>query len=704
MELALSEEIGGGLRVAVVGGGVSGLSAAYLLSRRHRVELFERDPRLGGHAHTHIVEHQGREWHLDSGFLVYNHRTYPRFVRLLAELGVGGQRSEMSFSVHCRRCRLQYSTRGLNGLFSQRRRALDPGHLGMLRDIPRFNRRARALLDHPEAPDSSLGEFLQEGRFGERFARHFLLPLVGAVWSSSAADVRGFSARSLLRFMDNHGWLTVDPPRWWTVRGGSRRYVHAIARRLGGSVHLGCGVVALRREASGVQILLDRGEWRRFDKVVLATHADQALRLLSDPSGEESRLLGAFRYARNRALLHTDGGALPRSPRARASWNMEMSDCRREVAPVAITYHLNRLQALPGSTPFCVSLNVEREPAPGTVLAEMDYTHPILDAAAVAAQPELRRLSGQRHTLFAGAHLRYGFHEDGLLSGMKAAEALGGGFEKEEAVSRSREHAACSGPAGAAPRRSSLCEGWVSHHRRGQTAHAFRYRVFLTLLDLDELPALGRELRLFGHNRPRPVSFRDQDHLGASGNGVRRDLEATVRAQGYELPDGRVELLTLCRLFGYVFNPVSFFYCYDGEGRLALTVAEVNNNYGDRHSYVLPVEDAAFRWRTKKVMHVSPFFPPDAGSYRWDLPPPGDRVEVGVDLTRDGHTQLRARLSLGRRPLTDAALASALVRYPFLTVKVMGAIHFEALRLFAKGLRFWARPPHDPELARGGPA
>jgi DUF1365 family protein len=244
----------------------------------------------------------------------------------------------------------------------------------------------------------------------------------------------------------------------------------------------------------------------------------------------------------------------------------------------------------------------------------------------------------------------------------------------------------------------------VSHRRRDRPHHGFRYRVFLTLLDLDEVSDLDRGLLLLGHNRPRPVSFRDEDHLAASGRGVRADLAETVRAAGHEMPEGRVELLTHCRILGYVFNPLSVFYCYDHDDRLTLAVAEVNNTYGDRHHYVLPVADATFAWRTKKLMHVSPFFQPDAGTYRWELPPPGERVSLGVDLTRDGETVLAARLSLDRRPLTDRALASALVRYPFLTAKVIGTIHFEALRLWWKGARFWSRPPYDPELARGGPA
>jgi predicted NAD/FAD-binding protein len=429
------------LRVAVVGAGVAGLSAAYLLSRRHEVELFEKEPRLGGHAHTHSVESAGRVFELDSGFLVYNRRTYPRFVRLLAELGVEGQPSDMSFSLDCRRCRLQYSTRGANGLFAQRRRILDPGHLRMLAEIPRFGRLGRARLDDPAVADQTFGEFLEAGGFAGAFARHYMLPLVGAVWSSPAADVRRFAARPLLRFMHNHGWLDVDPPRWLTIRGGSRRYVEAIATRLGGRLHAGCGVVAVRRAADGVRLLTERGDdWRRFDRVVLATHADQALRLLQDPSPEETRLLGAFRYSRNRTLLHTDASVLPRSPRAWASWNIVTGDCRREAAPVSLTYHLNRLQSLPGPTQFCVSLNLEREPAPGSVLAEMDYAHPVMDAAAAAAQPGLRSLSGQRHTFFAGAHLRYGFHEDGLLSAIKVAAALGCGFD--EPADRREERAA----------------------------------------------------------------------------------------------------------------------------------------------------------------------------------------------------------------------------------------------------------------------
>jgi DUF1365 family protein len=251
--------------------------------------------------------------------------------------------------------------------------------------------------------------------------------------------------------------------------------------------------------------------------------------------------------------------------------------------------------------------------------------------------------------------------------------------------------------------RSRLAEGIVAHRRVAGPAHGFRYGVFMALLDLDELPALDARLRFFGHGRRRLLSFRDADHFDGSPHGVRASLEAVVRGAGYDPPHGRVEVLTNCRVLGYVFNPVSLFYCYDESDRLDLVVAEVNNTFGDRHSYVLPVVDG-YEWRRKKVMHVSPFSPPDAGTYFFAAPPPGERIEVGIDLVRSGATALAARLSLGTRPLTDATIARALLRFPFVTAKVTAAIHWEALRLWWKGAPFFPRPPYDPQAASGGPA
>ncbi len=408
--------------IAVIGSGIAGLGAAHYLTRRHRVELFESEDRLGGHAHTHLWQQGDRSLALDTGFIVYNHRTYPRFVALLDELGVAGQPSDMSFGVRCRRCSLEYSSRGLLGLFAQPRRVLDPSHLRMLLEIPRFNRRARELLDSAGASRLTLGELLAQGRHSSSFVRHFLLPMGGAIWSAPFGEIRAFPARSFLGFFRNHGWLTLfGAPRWWTVKGGSRSYVEAIARRLQ-TVHLETPVRGVRRLPRGVEVSLDGGA-RRFDAVVLATHADQALRLLEDPSHLERRLLGSFRYSHNRTVLHRDVSALPRARGAWASWNCEIEDCTDDRAPVSVTYLLNRLQRLAGPTQFCVSLNRSRTAT--ETLAEMDYTHPILDTPALEAQDGIARLNGQRSTYFAGAHLRYGFHEDGLVSAIRVAEMLG---------------------------------------------------------------------------------------------------------------------------------------------------------------------------------------------------------------------------------------------------------------------------------------
>jgi predicted NAD/FAD-binding protein len=389
------------------------------------VRLFEKESRLGGHAHTHTVTVDGRAWVVDSGFLVYNERTYPNFIALLGQLGVEGQPSDMSFSVRCRRCGLEYASPTLRTLFAQPWRAADPRHLRLLLDITRFFRDGRAFLAGGRGADVSLGTFLDEGGYGDGLARHFLLPMTGAIWSASFDDMRAFPASTILRFLDNHGLLARrGAPRWYTIAGGSQTYVRAIANRLGPAVVAGAPVTAVRREAAGVEVTTAAGRVERFDKVVIATHADEALRLLSDPSSRERELLGAFRYSRNHTVLHTDARALPSRRAAWASWNCDLRDCRDTATPVSLTYHVNRLQSLTGGPEFCVTLNGPA-PAAGTVLGEMDYAHPILDAAAVAAQAGVAALNGDRHTYYCGAHLRYGFHEDGLVSALAVARHFG---------------------------------------------------------------------------------------------------------------------------------------------------------------------------------------------------------------------------------------------------------------------------------------
>lgn len=413
------------MKIAIVGSGIAGLGAAHVLAPHHDVELYERDARAGGHAHTHAIEHGGRTWALDTGFLVFNPRTYPNFVRLLDELGVASHETDMSFSARCRRCALEYSTRSLTTLFAQPWRGADPRHLRMLVDMPRFFANARRFLASERGHEVTLGAFLDEGGYGRGLARHFVLPLTGAIWSASYADMRRSPARTILQFMSNHGMLSASGhPQWRTVSGGSRTYVNAIVGRLGTRVHVGTGAVRITRHDAGVDVATSSGDVRRFDKVVIATHADQALGLLTDASDAERGALSAFRYSHNHTVLHTDVAVLPTRRSAWAAWNADVEDCTETSRPVSLTYQLNRLQGHDTSTSFNVTLN-PRGAIGGDVFRKMDYTHPILDGPAIAAQARVAALNGTRHTFYCGAHLRYGFHEDGLVSALAVARALG---------------------------------------------------------------------------------------------------------------------------------------------------------------------------------------------------------------------------------------------------------------------------------------
>ena len=400
------------MRIAVVGSGISGLGAAYLLSQAHDVEVFERDSRAGGHAHTVVRDGLA----LDLGFLVHNERNYPLLGRLFRELGVRTHESDMSFSVACAGCGLEYSGRRP---FAEPANAARPGFLALLWEIGRWLRTARASLEERDYESYSLAQYLDERGYSARFRRHFLVPLTSALWSTAPGRALEFPAAYAIEFFDNHGMLGFGRFRWRTVTGGSTAYVEAISARLGPALHLGLGARAIRRVTDAVELRTDDGELHRFDHVVVATHADQALALLEDASDDERRVLGGFDYATNEAVLHTDARLLPRSRRARASWNYRLGDDGRPT----ITYHLNRLQRLDAERDYCVTLNEEIDEQ--HVLARATFAHPQYTLSTLAAQRELPALSGLRRTSYAGAHFGNGFHEDGLASGVRAAEALG---------------------------------------------------------------------------------------------------------------------------------------------------------------------------------------------------------------------------------------------------------------------------------------
>ncbi|HET6412403.1 MAG TPA: FAD-dependent oxidoreductase [Anaeromyxobacter sp.] len=410
------------MKIAIVGSGVSGLVAAHLLSPRHDVVLFEADDRIGGHVHTVDVGSADGRTAVDTGFIVFNRKTYPSFVRLLERLGVEAQESEMSFGVRSEARDLEYSGSSLLGLYAQPANAVSPRFHRMVADIFRFFREARELLE--KGPEVKLLSWLEARGYSRAFIEDHLLPMVGAVWSSSREGVKEFPARFLARFFDNHGFLQVnDRPTWYTVKGGSRTYVEAILAGFRGEVRTSCPVLSVRREPRAVIVCSAGGSAERFDHAILACHADQALRMLEDPSPVEQELLSAFPYRANDVLLHDDEGVMPRRRRAWASWNYHLDD--GDAPGASVTYWMNRLQRLPGARQWFVTLNRRGAVRPERVVSRFEYHHPVFTAAGVTAQARHPELLGHRRTSYCGAYWRNGFHEDGVVSALAACR----GFE-----------------------------------------------------------------------------------------------------------------------------------------------------------------------------------------------------------------------------------------------------------------------------------
>ena len=416
-------------QVAVIGSGVAGLTAAYVLQRRYDVLLFEADNRLGGHAHTHEVADAGRILSVDSGFIVHNRRTYPHLIRLFAELGVATQPTEMSMSVRCEGCGLEYAgAKGPRGLFATPGQALRPAFIRMLLEVRRFHREARQLLEttpDPAASGTTLREFLAAGGYSRFFTDHFILPLVSAVWSSGRETAERYPAAYLFQFLNHHGMLAVTgSPSWRTVTGGSKTYVERAVKNLH-AVHLSTPVRSVRRTPDGVEIRDDADDLHTVAKVVVATHSDQALRLLADPTPAETAILGAIPYSVNETVLHTDTALLPSTRAAYSSWNYLLPSCTNGSADRAVvTYAMNHLHHLPTPVEYLVTMNAADRIDPATVIDRMLYEHPIYTPESVAARSRLATLTTDR-TAFAGAYHGWGFHEDGCASGVAAAAAFG---------------------------------------------------------------------------------------------------------------------------------------------------------------------------------------------------------------------------------------------------------------------------------------
>jgi len=408
------------MKIAVIGAGISGLGSAYLLSKKHEVDLYEKEPRLGGHARTTMVQEEGKEFGVDTGFLVFNHETYPLLTKLFKELDVAIEYSDMSFGFWDKTKNIAYNAQTLRGLFFQKKNLFSPSHYAMIFDIIRFNKKANYDVDNnTQDLDKTLGEYIVD--FGEAFRERYILPMGAAIWSTPSDAMHDFPARTFLQFFKNHGLLGVNTHhKWLTVSGGSKNYVDKIKEHISGEIFLGATIKSVLRDEKGVELLFESSKTKRYDKVIFATHAPQTLELLADATKQEQEILGAFAYKQNDALLHNDTSALYPDRKIYAAWNYKNTGGSNAVT---LSYWINRLQNLRSKKEYFVSLN-EIESL-GSVIERISYEHPQFSAKAIAAQAKRAVINGKNHSYFAGAYWRYGFHEDGLWSANTIAKEFG---------------------------------------------------------------------------------------------------------------------------------------------------------------------------------------------------------------------------------------------------------------------------------------
>ncbi len=412
------------MNIAIIGAGISGLTAAYYLREKHNITVFESAPRIGGHTATVDIEHQGRDHAIDTGFIVYNDWTYPRFIELIDALGVDTQATEMSFSVRCDSSGLEYGGNNLNTLFAQRRNLLRPNFHRMLHDILRFNREAvRDLESGSIAADTTLGEYLTENRYGDAFTYQYLLPMGCAIWSASTESMIEFPLLFFTRFFNNHGLLSVnDRPQWRVISGGSKNYLEPLTRDFRDSIQLNARISSVRRRQDAVELVLANGRIQSFDQVIFGCHSDQALQLLSDATQAERDALTAILYQSNEVVLHTDDALLPQRRLAWSSWNYWLRERYQQRA--VLTYDMNILQGIESDATFCVTLNATEAIDPNKIIETFNYSHPVFSLDSVAAAAKIDNFNGLNRSWFAGAYLGNGFHEDGVVSGRRVADAI----------------------------------------------------------------------------------------------------------------------------------------------------------------------------------------------------------------------------------------------------------------------------------------
>jgi|TARA_B110000438_G_scaffold254770_1_gene261198 predicted NAD/FAD-binding protein len=413
------------MKIAIVGTGISGLTTAYLLNKKHAVTVFEKNDYVGGHTHTHNINLNNKNYAVDSGFICYNENTYPNFIKLLKILGVESQKTTMGFSVKSKKKKLEYAGNSLNSLFSQRKNIFSISFLWMIRDILLFNKNAKKDLATISSK-ITLGEYLKNNNYSKAFIYNYIVPMGAAIWSTKATSMLDISALFFVRFFDNHGLLQINNrPNWWVIKGGSKEYVKKLVSSFKENIRLSSPVYSINRTDEKIEIKLssDNAQIETFDAVVIATHSDQALKLLSDKTSLEEEILSALPYQKNEALLHTDHSVLPKNKLAWASWNYNLD--QESEAPIALTYNMNILQSFNATETFCVTLNSNGLINPTKVIKKLKYDHPLFTVKGIAAQKRKHEISGVNNTYFCGAYWRNGFHEDGVVSALDVAKQFG---------------------------------------------------------------------------------------------------------------------------------------------------------------------------------------------------------------------------------------------------------------------------------------
>ncbi len=418
------------MKIAIIGSGISGLTAAYYLHQQHEITVFEKADRIGGHTATIDVTCDGQQYAIDTGFIVFNDWTYPNFIKLLDELGVKYQNTQMSFSVSCRETGLEYAGSNLNTLFAQRRNLFSPYFLKMIRDILRFNREAEDDLTHGWIDqDKTLGSYLLDNGYSKGFILHYLIPMGAAIWSASSEDIMDFPLHFFVRFFKNHGLLNIkDRPQWKTIVGGSREYLQPLTAGFSDRIQLNTNIRSVIRKPSGVEIIMANGTIHSFDQVVFACHSDQAMALLADVSSQEKLTLKAIPYRSNEVILHTDTSLLPTRKKAWSSWNYMMDHLEQQKP--TLTYNMNILQNIQSDQTFCVTLNKTDQINPDKILGSFNYSHPQFSLEGMAAQQRWQEINGNNRTWFCGAYWRNGFHEDGVVSALNVVEGINKATEK----------------------------------------------------------------------------------------------------------------------------------------------------------------------------------------------------------------------------------------------------------------------------------